>query len=156
MNKKLIALAVAGALGAPLVASAQGTTGVTLSGRVQAEYGSTRIDQAGANNFRQESIADNPGASRWAMLITEDLGNGLKANAKIDFGFRTGNGVVENAREQWVGLSSKTWGEDVVALLDALDMSEWDQVDLADPVEWVRQQREEQAKQRGLDWGNEA
>ena len=37
MKKKLIALAVAGALAAPVVASAQGTN-VTIFGRVQAEY----------------------------------------------------------------------------------------------------------------------
>jgi len=110
MNKKLIALAVAGALGAPLVASAQGT-GVTLFGRVGAEYQSTKIDQAtSASDHRQESIGDNAGVSRWGLLITEDLGNGLKANGRIEFAFRTGNGVIETAREQWVGLSSKSWG----------------------------------------------
>ena len=113
MNKKLIALAVAAALGAPLVASAQGSggTGVTLFGRVSAEYGSTEIDQAAATEYRQETIGDNTGASRWGLAITEDLGNGLKANARIEFAFRTGNGVTETAREQWVGLSSKSWGE---------------------------------------------
>ena len=110
MNKKLIALAVAAALGAPLVASAQGT-GVTLFGRVGAEYGSTEIDQASATEYRQETIGDNTGVSRWGLAITEDLGNGLKANARIEFSFRTGNGTADSAREQWVGLSSKTWGE---------------------------------------------
>ena len=112
MNKKLIALAVASALGAPLVASAQGT-GVTLFGRVGAEYSSTKIDQASnsTTSHRQETIGDNSGVSRWGLLITEDLGNGLKANGRIEFAFRTGNGVIETAREQWVGLSSKTWGD---------------------------------------------
>ena len=113
MNKKLIALAVAAALGAPLVASAQGSggTGVTLFGRIGAEYGSTEIDQAAANEYRQETIGDNTGISRWGLQITEDLGNGLKANARIEFSFRTGNGTADSAREQWVGLSSKSWGE---------------------------------------------
>ena len=110
MNKKLIALAVAGALGVPMVASADSSS-VTIFGRVAAEYGSTRIDQTPANEYRQETIGDNTGTSRWGMLISEDLGNGLKANARIEFAFRTGNGVTESAREQWVGLSSKTWGE---------------------------------------------
>lgn len=110
MNKKLIALAVAGALGAPLVASAQGT-GVTLFGRVGAEYSSTKIDQVtSASDYRQETIGDNSGVSRWGLAITEDLGNGLQANGKIEFLFRAGNGVADAAREQWVGLSSKTWG----------------------------------------------
>ena len=78
MNKKLIALAVAGALGVPMVASADKST-VTIFGRVAAEYGSTEIDQAAANEFRQETIGDNTGTSRWGMLISEDLGNGLSA-----------------------------------------------------------------------------
>ena len=38
MKKKLISLAVASVLAAPMVASAQGTTNVTLFGSVQAEY----------------------------------------------------------------------------------------------------------------------
>lgn len=111
MNKKLIVLAVAGALSAPLLASAQGGTGVTLFGRVQAEYQSTEIDQAaGANDYRQETISDNAGQSRWGIKINEDLGNGLSAIAQIEFAFRTGNGSADSAREQWVGLSSKSWG----------------------------------------------
>ena len=111
MNKKLIALAVAGALGAPLAASAAPGDGVTLFGRVGVEYGSVKIDQAaGASNYRQGSISDNAGASRWGLLITEDLGSGLKANARVEYGFRTGNGVVDLVREQWVGLSGQNWG----------------------------------------------
>lgn len=110
VNKKLIVIAVAGALSAPLIASAQGT-GVTLFGRVQAEYQSTDIDQApGANDYRQESISDNAGQSRWGLKIKEDLGNGLSAIAQVEFAFRTGNGTADAAREQWVGLSSKSWG----------------------------------------------
>ena len=111
MNKKLIALAVAGALGAPLAASAAPGDGVTLFGRVGVEYGSVKIDQAaGPNAYRQSSLSDNAGASRWGLLITEDLGNGMKDNARVEYGFRTGNGVSNNVREQWVGLSGQDWG----------------------------------------------
>ena len=111
MNKKLIALAVAGALGAPLVASAAPGDGVTLFGRVGVELGSVDIDQApGFLDYRQESISDNVGASRWGLMIVEDLGGGLKGNARVEYGFRTGNGVVDNVREQWVGLSHTGWG----------------------------------------------
>ena len=110
MNKSLIALAVAGALGTPLAASAAPGDGVTLFGRVQAEFGSIKIDQTGVNDYRQESISDNAGTSRWGLKIVEDLGGGLKANAQVEYGFRTGNGVADNAREQWVGLSHPAWG----------------------------------------------
>ena len=109
MNKKLVVIAVATAFCTPLLASAQGTD-VTLFGRVQAEYQSTKIDQVGTNDYRQETISDNAGQSRWGMKVKEDLGNGLSAIAQVEFAFRTGNGATEAAREQWVGLSSKSWG----------------------------------------------
>ena len=109
MNKKLTVLMIAGAFSAPLAASAEASN-VTLFGRVQAEYQSTKIDQVGTNDYRQETISDNAGQSRWGMKIKEDLGNGLSAIAQVEFAFRTGNGVAEAAREQWVGLSSKSWG----------------------------------------------
>ena len=122
MNKKLIALAVAGALGAPLVASAAPGDGVTLFGRAGIEYSSVSIDQTpgfggspaagtpGFSDYRQETLADNFGMSRWGLLIVEDLGGGLKANARVEYHFRTGNGVPDLAREQWVGLSHNAWG----------------------------------------------
>ena len=109
MNKKLTVLMIAGAFSAPLAASADASN-VTLFGRVQAEYQSTKIDQVGTNDYRQETISDNAGQSRWGLKVKEDLGNGLSAIAQIEFAFRTGNGVAESAREQWVGLSSKSWG----------------------------------------------
>jgi GBP family porin len=110
MDKKLVVLAVASALAAPMVASAD-NTGVTLFGRLQAEYSSTRIDQASsASDYRQQVISDNAGQSRWGLLISEDLGNGLSANGKIEFSIKAGTGVADSAREQWVGIASKSWG----------------------------------------------
>ena len=108
MNKKLLVLAIAGALGGPLNAFA--STGVSFYGRVGVEYGSVDIDQVAGNNYRQESVSDNAGVSRFGWNITEDLGGGLKANARIEFSIFTGTGVADSAREQWVGLSSDAWG----------------------------------------------
>ena len=120
MNRKLLALAIAGAMGGPLNAFAANS--VTLYGRVGVEYGSVDIDQTpglggspvvgapGFSDYRQESISDNAGISRWGLWIVEDLGNGLKANARIEYAFFTGNGVADTAREQWVGLSGDSWG----------------------------------------------
>ncbi len=109
MNKGILALAIVGTLSAPLVAATEGSS-VTLVGRVQAEYGSTKIDQVGANDYRQASISDNASQSRWGIKVKEDLGNGLSAIAFIDYGFRTGTGTADGPREQWVGLASKNWG----------------------------------------------
>ena len=81
MKKKLIALAVAGALAAPVVASAQGTN-VTIFGRVQAEY--SLVDFAHVPS--QGALNDNSRSSRWGLHITEDLGNGFKANARLELG----------------------------------------------------------------------
>ncbi|MDO8437644.1 MAG: porin [Nitrosomonadaceae bacterium] len=106
MKKKLIALAVAGALAAPVVASAQGTN-VTIFGRVQAEY--SGVDNG--NTPYQSGISDNARSSRWGLQITEDLGRGLKANARFEQGFNTGSGQAATPREQWVGLSSAQWGD---------------------------------------------
>ena len=109
MNSKLLALAVAAAIGGPLNAFAANS--VTLYGRVGVEYGSVDIDQtSGVNDYRQESIGDNAGVSRWGLWIVEDLGGGLQANARIEYAFYTGNGVTNTPREQWVGLAGNTWG----------------------------------------------
>jgi predicted porin len=106
MKKKLIALAVAGALAAPVVASAQGTN-VTIFGRAQAEY--SLVDFSGQPS--QGALQDNSRSSRWGLHITEDLGNGLKANARIEMGLNMGSGSATTPREQWVGLSSNNWGD---------------------------------------------
>lgn len=106
MKKKLIALAAAGALAAPVVASAQGTN-VTIFGRVQAEY--SLVDFASQPS--QGSLQDNSRSSRWGLHITEDLGNGFRANARLEMGLNAGSGSATTPREQWVGLSSNQWGD---------------------------------------------
>lgn len=106
MKKKLISLAVAGALAAPMAASAEGTN-VTLFGSVQAEY--STVDIEGLNS--QALIGDDAGRSRFGMHITEHLGGGLKAKAHVEYGFNTGNGNIGFARERWVGLANDHWGE---------------------------------------------
>ena len=106
MNKKLIALAVAGALAAPVIASAQGTN-VTIFGRVQQEY--SGVDNG--TSAYQGGLNDNARSSRWGLQISEDLGRGLKAIARLEQGINTGSGTSTTPREQWVGLSSAQWGD---------------------------------------------
>lgn len=107
MNKRLIALAVAGALAAPLAASAEGTH-VTIFGRLQAEYATVDIDGFNA----QTAVADDALQSRWGLQIAEDLGAGLRAIGRIEYSLNPGGGEDRHlAREQWVGLGGDQWGE---------------------------------------------
>ncbi len=106
MKKKLISLAVASTLAVPMVASAQGTN-VTIFGSVQAEYATVNKD----GQSSQALIGDDTGRSRFGAHITEQLGGGLKAKARVEYGFNTGSGALGVARERWVGLANDNWGE---------------------------------------------
>lgn len=106
MKKKLISLAVAGALATPMVVSAQGTS-VTMFGSAQAEYAT--VDYDGFTS--QALIGDDTGRSRWGVHVVEQLGGGLKAKAHLEFGFNTGSSDLGFARERWVALANDQWGE---------------------------------------------
>ncbi len=106
MKKKLISLAVASTLAVPMAASAQGTN-VTIFGSVQAEYATVNKD----GQSSQALIGDETGRSRFGAHITEQLGGGLKAKARVEYGFNTGSGALGVARERWVGLANDNWGE---------------------------------------------
>lgn len=74
MQKKLIAVAVAGMLGAPAVALAQTST-VNIYGRITYEYG--WLDSG--RGFPDSDYADNPGGSAIGFRGEEKLGGGLSA-----------------------------------------------------------------------------
>ena len=86
-KKKLIAVAVVGALVTPLLAFAAEGTDVKIFGRAQAEYSSTKIDQVSTNPgaYRQQVLSDNAGQSRWGLDISEDLGNGSSTYWRSSF-----------------------------------------------------------------------
>lgn len=46
------------------------------------------------------------------------------------------------------------WGQNLNRLLDSLDMSDWENLDIDDPVEWVKKLRAEELKRRLGDWGS--
>lgn len=74
MKKKLMAVAVAGALAAPALAVAQTST-VQIYGRITYEYGF--VDQGQAQ--RSTDYADSPGGSEIGFRGEEKLGGGLSA-----------------------------------------------------------------------------
>jgi len=120
MNKKLIAVAVAGACVAP-AAMAQTANPVTLYGKVyetfeivEAKGGTTAQND---NTKRRSRVEDQ--ASRLGVRGTEDLGGGLKAFFQLETAFRadqnntvpgsTGSAQPFGTRNSGVGLQG-AWG----------------------------------------------
>ncbi len=109
MKKKLLALAVAGAL-APAFAVAQ-TSNVTLSGQLKLGYEYIDVDGArGAAGY--DNVYRIANETSWVRLSgSEDLGNGLRAVFQIESEV---NGDVQggfwSSRNTGVGLASNTLG----------------------------------------------
>jgi predicted porin len=110
MNKKLLAVAVAGALSAPVVAFAQSS--VTISGNIKMSLQQYKISNASAaragTNTSQSLIHDD--SSRVIFNMTEDLGGGLQAIAQIDWRVTPDAGADAIGGNNHVGLRSKAWG----------------------------------------------
>jgi predicted porin len=110
MNKKLLAVAVAGALSAPVVAFAQSS--VTISGNIKMSLQQYKISNASAaragTNTSQSLIHDD--SSRIIFNMTEDLGGGLQAIAQIDWRVTPDAGADAIGGNNHVGLRSKAWG----------------------------------------------
>ena len=124
MNKKLTALAVAGALAAPAAAFAQASN-VTIYGRANLgldTYSATGATAGSAFDYKSRNRVYDAG-SRLGFNGTEDLGGGLKAiflmesGVNIDTGGATGqsgspnpNSGLLSSRVGHVGLESSSWG----------------------------------------------
>jgi predicted porin len=121
MQKKLLALAVAGVLAAPAVAMAQ--SAVTISGIFKVGIDNFKIDSVaspanriftprsnatGGFNTSETRITDN--SSRIIFGITEDIGGGMAGIAQIDMRFQPDTGQLTAAGNTWVGLRGNSWG----------------------------------------------
>jgi predicted porin len=106
MNKKLVALAVAGLLAAPL-AQAQ-TANVTLYGRLNIDGEVVNGKQANGSNPNVYRVVSN--SSRFGLRGTESLGGGLNAIFQVESSLQptTGSGTLAG-RETFVGLQGG-WG----------------------------------------------
>ena len=111
MKKSLIALAVLAASG---VTFAQST--VTIYGLLDANINSTKDQINNGVNAQSQARIDSGGVqtSRFGLKGSEDLGGGLKANFKLESGFRLDTGAIPNngptnstlfSRQSWVGVS---------------------------------------------------
>lgn len=94
MNKKLIALAVAGATIAP-AALAQSANPVTLYGRVYLTFENVKAN-GGANPVSSRNRVSNQ-ASLIGFRGTEDLGGGLKAFFQVESGAPVDTGATVNS-----------------------------------------------------------
>ncbi len=119
MNKKLLALAVAGAFALPLAAQAQ-TANVTLYGRANVDVEFVRGAQpasacAGCSDGNNPTVVRvSSNTSRFGMRGQESLGGGLLAifqvesNVSFDTGNSSASGIA--SRETFVGLQG-SWGK---------------------------------------------
>ncbi|MBI3146950.1 MAG: porin [Betaproteobacteria bacterium] len=106
MNKKLVALAVAGVFALPLAAQAQ-STNVTLYGIVDLGVRVDRTQNAGTLMRVEDGIESG---NRIGLKGSEDLGGGLKANFLLETGIQTDTGGFTQGslpwgRQTWVSMS---------------------------------------------------
>jgi predicted porin len=117
MQKKLLALAVAGVLAAPAVAMAQ--SAVTISGVAKMSIDNYKIDSPSTvapvggpahagTNTSENRLTDNN--SRLIFGITEDIGGGMAGIAQIDMRYTPDAGTIAASGNTWVGLRGSSWG----------------------------------------------
>jgi predicted porin len=113
--KKVLAIAITAALVAPVAAMAD----ATIYGKVRQgiDYVDIDFDQSNGNPNDYDDDVDeiqiNDKTSRLGVKGSEDLGDGLKAVYKIEYGVNIsgpGNGGDLNARNAYVGLAGDSWG----------------------------------------------
>jgi predicted porin len=106
MNKRLLAVAVAGALAAPAAAFAQSS--VTISGIFKGGFESVKYSGQAAGNTGVSGVVDD--SSRILFNVVEDLGGGLQAIGQYDFRGTLDTGTLAATGNNHVGLRSKSWG----------------------------------------------
>jgi len=115
MKKKLLAVAVAGALAAPGVALAQSS--VTISGIFKVSLENLRISNRAGVNSSENRIADD--SSRILFNVVEDLGGGLQAIGQADLRMPMASGnVVAMSGNTHVGLRSASLGRVIIGRQD--------------------------------------
>jgi predicted porin len=113
MNKKLLAVAVAGTFAAPTAALAQSS--VTISGLLKGGFESLKLNGGTRANNSQSGVVDD--SSRIVFNVVEDLGGGLQAIGQLDMRVKpddsqgaaaaTSNLISGNSH---FGLRHKQWG----------------------------------------------
>jgi len=106
MNKKLLAVAVAGALALPGVALAQSS--VTISGFLKMGIDNVKLGNSAKSPSSEMRVQDD--SSRIIFNVREDLGGGLAAIVQIDWRVTPDLGADAISGNNHVGFVSKNWG----------------------------------------------
>lgn len=107
MKKKLLAVAVAGALAAPGLALAQSS--VTISGIFKASLENVSYGQrVAAGKTKETRLSDD--SSRIIFNVVEDLGGGLAAVGQVDMRVNLETGALAATGNDHVGLRSNSMG----------------------------------------------
>lgn len=113
MQKKLLTMAVAGALAAPVAAFAQVTVFGTIDGGVRNQ---SKV-QVGGGDESVLTVSDQiRTTNRWGLRGSEDLGGGLMANFWLEGNYlqgESGDGLDGFDRKGIVGLSKGNWSVDI-------------------------------------------
>lgn len=114
MQKKLLTVAVAGALALPVAAMADVTVYGTIDGGIRNQ--SKVNDGAGGDDSVLQQLGSYRTTNRWGLKGSEDLGGGMKLNFTLEGTYTsdaTGDTLDGFNRKSLVGLSSGNWSVDV-------------------------------------------
>jgi predicted porin len=107
MNKKLLAVAIAGVLAAPATALAQ----VTISGTFKVGIDQYKIKNPVVARTQTSEMRITDNSSRVIIGVTEDLGGGMAAIGQWDIRAPMDSAsLMSNSGNTWVGLRSNSWG----------------------------------------------
>ncbi len=91
-------------------------------------------------------------ASKWEDALAIALSLSVKDRLKlVERIVSSVEGEIPGTKES-VESQSGHWGAEVVALLNQLDLSEWEQMDMPDVAAWVREQRRKQSDRHAHNW----
>ncbi|MFY9314430.1 MAG: porin [Burkholderiales bacterium] len=108
MNKRLLAVAVAGALAAPIAASAQSS--VTISGAITMTVDNVKYSDSPATRTTRSESRLNDESSSIVFNVREDLGGGMSAIVKVDVKPNPDSSAIAASGESFIGISTKDAG----------------------------------------------
>lgn len=108
MNRRTLAVAVAGALAFPGAALAQSS--VTISGYIKMAMENVKLGNfARTGHSGENRVVDEN--SRVIFNVVEDLGGGTQAFVQLDWRVTPDVGSDTATGNNWIGLRSKSWGQ---------------------------------------------